>query len=168
MKHLISTAFDKIVTIFIVILFCQLPQFIEQYEMRLSGHVQESAILVKELERNAGISNKTLPEYLQKLLRNDDRDVLLAAEVLQKAITRYKDLNLALSALASANAFTRPFVFLFHLQGDVFTETYQSFTFGFSLTLETLLYGAMGLLLAVGLLQLIRHLWKRLHPPGEG
>lgn len=166
MKNLICTALDKIFTVFVVILFCQLPLFIEQYEMRLSGHVQESALLVKELERNAGVANKTLPEYIQKLLKNDDRDVLLAGQLLQNALTRNKDLTYALNRLMNANAFTRPFVFLLHLQGDVVTETYQNFTFGLSLTLETLLYAAIGLLMAVALLQLARHLWKKLRPSG--
>ena len=166
MKNLICTALDKIFTVFIVILFCQLPLFIEQYEMRLSGHVQESALLVKELERNAGVANKTLPEYIQKLLKNDDRDVLLAGQLLQNALARNKDLTYALTRLLNANPFTRPFVFLFHLQGDVVTETYQNFTFGLSLTLETVLYAAIGLLMAVALLQLARHLWKKLRPSG--
>lgn len=162
MKKLICTALDKIFTIVVVLLFCQLPLFIEQYEMRLSGHVQESTLLVQELEKTAGKANRTLPEYIHKLLKADDHEASLAGGLFENALKRNKELVNAFTKLINANAFTKPFVFLLHIQRDVMSETYQDFTFGLSLTLETVLYALIGLLAAVALLQLVRHLWKKL------
>ena len=161
MWNLIRGSFDRICSVVLILLFCQLPLFIQQYEMRLAGHVAESARLVQDLEKSAALTHKSLQAYIDKFLQQDDSDFVSSGQVMQKAVKRYADLSVALSSLQHAGPVKRPFVFLAHLQGDSFQESLHNFTPGFSLTLETIVYGVMGLLVWVALFQLLRQLTAR-------
>ena len=162
MWRLIRGSCDRICSVVLILLFCQLPLFIQQYEMRLSGHVAESARLVQDLEKSAALTHKSLQAYIDKFLQQEDRDFASSGQVMQKTVRRYGDLRIALSSLEHAGPIKRPFVFIAHLQGDVFQESLHNFTPGFSLTLETIAYGVMGLFMWVALLQLLRQLTVKL------
>ncbi|MDB6080905.1 MAG: hypothetical protein JWO53_177 [Chlamydiia bacterium] len=152
---------DRIFTILTVLLFCQFPLFIQQYEIRLSGHVLESAKLIQELEKNASSTHKTLPQYIQKFLNNTDPDFQNEGKLLQRILIRYQTLRLSLEALQQATLFTKPFVFIRHLQIDIFTESIASFTPGLSITLESCIYGLVGLLVSSSLVQCTLNLFKK-------
>jgi len=137
---------DRLIVVFTVFLAIQLPLFMHDYEIRLSGHVSEAKRFVDELQVNAKASQKTLSELIQKFEKQDDPDFSTHGMLLKRTVDRYNKLSAALSAITSASIVARPFVFTRYLQMDIFYETIKSFQPGFSLSLETMLYGFMGLL----------------------
>lgn len=137
---------DRLIVVFTVFLAIQLPLFMHDYEMRLSGHVSEAKRFVDELQVDAQASQKTLSELIQKFVKQEDPDFSSHGMLLKRTVDRYNKLSGALNAIASAGIMTRPFVFMRYLQMDIFYETIKSFQLGFSLTIETMLYGFMGLL----------------------
>lgn len=155
MWNFVRNSIDRIGSILLVLLFCQFPLFIEQYEMRLSGHLQESSKLVRDLEKNAAATNKSLQGYIQKFLEQDDPDFVSSGETMQKSVKRYENLTKAFASLHEAGLFKRPFVFLAYLESDIFQESLHQFTPGFSVTLETLLYGIAGFFIWMALFQLL-------------
>lgn len=161
MLNFIRNSIDRIGSILLVLLFCQFPLFIEQYEMRLSGHLQESSKLIQDLEKNAAATNKSLQGYIQKFLQQDDPDFASSGATMQKSVQRYENLTKAYAALHDASLFKRPFVFLAYLQSDIFRESLHEFTPGFSITLETLLYGIIGFFVWMALFQLTCRLSSR-------
>jgi hypothetical protein len=145
-KRIITTVFDRVCTVLCVFLFCQIPLLMQQYEMRLSGHVAELEYFLNGLQNNAAQSHKTLSEYINKFLRQEDVDFSNQGRFLQETVQRERLLRSVLEQLQRASTVEKPFVFLKNLQMEVFDQTLSGFTFGLNLTLETLAYAIIGLL----------------------
>jgi hypothetical protein len=145
-RRFIYTAIDRFIVVLFVFLFSQLPLFMYDYEIRLSGHVSESKRFLNELQLNAQSADKTLTEYIQKFIQQRDSDFSSHGNLLKRTVDRHNDLSAALTALLNATIFTKPFLFVRHLQMDIFYETIKSFQAGFSFTIETIFYSLMGLL----------------------
>jgi len=153
---MIRTFFERAFSVVLVLLACQFPLFIQQYEMRLSGHVVELRRFVASLEKSAQDSRKSLPEYIRKFVGHKDRDIANQGKLLEGVVERYKSFESSHQAIASSNMWTRPFVFIRYMNGEVAGETLIAFHPGLAMNLESLLYGFMGLLLATLLLSFRR------------
>lgn len=151
---MIRSLFERAFVVIVVLLFCQAPLFIQQYEMRLSGHVLELRRFVQSLEKSAAESKKSLPEYIRKFLGHKDRDIANQGKLLEGTVERYKEFDRACTTLQEASIWTRPFIFVRHLNSEVAKETAASFKPGLAMTMEALLYAIMGLLLSSCLLQI--------------
>ena len=118
----------------------------QQYEMRLSGHVEELTYFLHHVENSAAENHKTLTEYVSKFLEQKDIDFHNQGKLLQDTIEREASLKLALQKLQNASPLEKPFVFLKDIQQDILIQTVSGFTFGLNLTFETLAYAGIGLL----------------------
>jgi len=163
---------DRLFAVVGVLVLCQFPLFIQQYEMRLSGHVAETARFVASIQQNAQASKKTLKEYVRKFVMQDDPDFARQGKLLEEVIGRHEELESDLQALQGASTITRPFVFFAHVKGDVLRETVQQFVPGLSFNVEAIVYGFIGLCLGFGfgacLAAVCSYLWRKLGWGGSG
>lgn len=155
MRNFAYTLFDRLFIIMGVLIFSQFPLFMQQYEMRLSGHVAESARFIAELQVKASSAKKTLPEYIQKFLTQKDADFADHGRLLENTVDRHLVLAQAATSLEKASIMTKPFIFVSCLQLDVFQESLHGFAPGLSFTLETFIYAFMGLLLGTWCFRLL-------------
>lgn len=151
MKLWIGKALKNILLILGAVIFFQFPVFMQQYQQQLIGHVHELKWQVDVLGKTAAKSGKSVDEYIKKFVDHPDTDFSNQGEVMQKVQTRWNKLSMALSRLQQASIFTRPFVFLYCIQGDIFKSTAESFELGVIFTMEGLLYALVGMMVAYGL-----------------
>lgn len=145
MRQFFTGLLDKVFALVFAFLFCEIPQFMREYVLCLQGHVAESMRLIQSLEQSAALTQKDLSQYVQKFLSQTDPDFVSLGTLMQKLIDRNQELVHAMNSMASANLFSKPFVFLSTLQKDVFQETFQAFIPGISFNIETLVYAFLGL-----------------------
>ena len=161
MKAFFDRTFDRIICVIVAFLFCQFPQLVQQYELRLAGHVAEASRQMLLLENSAKLGGKTLDEYIRKFLSQQDVDFVHQGEVMQNIQDRYLDLTKALTSLESSKVWAKPFLFFYHIHSEIFQETLQTFTFGLSVTLESAIYALIGVIIGALLYRGIRDLFRR-------
>jgi hypothetical protein len=164
----LSGIFEKIICIAAMIVLCQFPSFMEQYTMRVAGHLAECSRFVKTLEKNASLSKRTMSDYIQKFLAASDEDFRSAGEMMDAVIERQKWLNDTLTKLIQATPFTRPFVFVGGLDSEIVQETVNGYKVQFVFTWETLIYALIGLFLGMGIWRGITSIFKKTPPPATG
>lgn len=136
-------------------LFCQFPAFMQQYMQMLSGHLQESKSYVQMIEYNAGHAHKSLPEYIQKFLSQQDPDFVQQGKLMQEITNRYSDLVHAYVSLDEASVWTKPFVFIAKMHMDIAEEAYVHFSPAVTFTVETAVYALAGLLTSMVLFRIV-------------
>ena len=145
MLRWLNGLFDRIFVVAGAVLFSQVPHFFQHYTQRLGGHVAELRLQIEALQQAAEKSGKNVHEYVQKFLSQSDLDFTYQGELMRSMFTRYTDLDQAYDSLIHSTVFTRPIVFLRHLQLDIAQMTLSDFTFGLTFTVEALVYALIGL-----------------------
>jgi hypothetical protein len=123
----------------------QVPEFMQQYRQRLSGHEAELNQLVDKLTQMASLSGKTLDQYIEKFMINADLDFAAQGTFMQGVVARWHDLHQTLQALAESSMWERPFYFFKYLNYPIAESTIQSFQPGINLTIEGLCYTGLGM-----------------------
>ncbi len=145
MKGFLAKIVDRCFAVAGALLFCQLPLFIHQYVLLLSGHVTESKLQVAALEKTANLNGKTTQEYIQKFVSMNDADVSSLGEWMRNLIERCEHLTQSYSALEQATVWSKPFVFFTHVDPSIFSETVHQFSPGVPATLEGIVYAVVGI-----------------------
>lgn len=137
-------------------LFSQWPLYMQEYQQRLSGHVDELRYQLDALQKIAHQSDKTLQEYIAKFITSGDSDFAKQGAFIKAMQHRYTKLSDALHQLQDATVFSKPFLFLNHLDLEVGRAALYNFTPGLLLTLEGLCYIAAGMAIGFALCLLPR------------
>ena len=111
-------------------LFAQIPVFVDQYLMRLEGHVAESRLQIDAYTKAALAGKKTLDQYILKFLEQTDADFLSQGRVMKKAVDRNAFLESSCEALQAANPLIRPLVCARYLDREIIADTWNGFTPG--------------------------------------
>jgi hypothetical protein len=123
--------------------FSQLPEFVQQYLQRLGGHRDEAMRFVQVLKAQGAEASSA---------------VLAAAE------DRAASLIEASDAISHADEFSRPVIFLRYLDPDIAYATLEVFRPAVPLTPAGLVYGGIGLILGVALINVVLApllVWRR-------
>lgn len=152
---------DRICVVIGALLFAQIPPFFAQYLHELSGHIAELAYQINIFEQGAQLSNKTLPQMIQKFLSFSDPDIVHQGKLLQAMVDRWEGFAAAQEALQQASLWTKPFVFLRYMDWGIVKNTMSHYQFGFSLNLEGILYAFIGIIAGYLFFQGIASLFKQ-------
>ena len=125
----------------------QIPEFMQQYTQRLSGHVDELHRLLNQMRQVAAYSNKSLEQYIDKFVSNSDPDFTHQGEFMQGMLSRWEELHQALFHITNSSLWARPYVFLKEFQYDIAHSTINSFQPGINLSVEGLCYAGGGILI---------------------
>ncbi|KAF3363107.1 hypothetical protein PHSC3_000292 [Chlamydiales bacterium STE3] len=155
MKERVVEFLDRIFAVVGAFFFSQIPQFYQQYTTLLAGHLAELNFQIELMENAAKSTGKTLTQLIQKFLASTDVDFHNQGVLMNTTFERWSSFNEAMLALKNASFFNRPFVFSKHFNWQVFKETIEQFTIGFSFTPESILYGIVGIFFGYLLFQLL-------------
>ncbi|MFA6287857.1 MAG: DUF2937 family protein [Opitutaceae bacterium] len=146
-----DTLIDRLLCVFGAVLFCQLPEFIQQYLQRLGGRLDEARRQLAQFTEVAAQSKLTLAEFITRTGHNADESVARLAGVMSDAVTRVDSLAAADLAIRNASLWEKPFVFFAHLDPSITHATLSIYKPAVPTTIEGLIYAVLGMLVILGL-----------------
>jgi hypothetical protein len=138
---------DRILCVVGAVLFSQIPEFMQQYLQRLGGHLDEARRQLQIFQETAAQSGLTLDRLINQTTANADPAVAKLGGVMTDAVARVDVLASAQTAMENASLWTRPFVFLRHLDFGIARGTWTIFKPAVPTTIEGLLYAALGMII---------------------
>lgn len=129
----------------------QFPGFYLQYLHQVEGHLAELSYHVSVLEKSALLSKKSLPDLVDKFLKNSDLDIARQGRLMQGILDRYAFFGGAEKELAEAPLLLKPFLFFRYFDAEIAKDTFQSFQPGIFFTFETFFYALLGAALGYAL-----------------
>jgi len=124
---MLRTLCRRMVIILCALLFLQVPAFFVHYEAHLSGHVAELKLIIPMLERDASKEAHPRGNTLCHTLQ-----------------ARYERLSDALAQVREANSFSKPFLFLWNIDWNIFFEAAKTFSPGVIITRASLFWAGVG------------------------
>ncbi|MEC7839547.1 MAG: DUF2937 family protein [Chlamydiota bacterium] len=157
-----SAMLDRIFAVLGAIILMQFPMFVDQYTMRLSGHVEELQYQVQQIRTTANKTHKELETYIQKFIDSRDSDFSDQGKVMKAMVKRTSNLAHSLEQLDHSNVVTRPFYFLFYGDWNIIRSTYSSYQLGISISFESCFYALAGVLLGFQFYQFVSSLLSKI------
>lgn len=145
---------DRLLCVVGAVAFSQAPEFMQQYMQRLGGHVDEARRQLIQFEQAAAQSGLTLERFIAQTSTNADTAVAKLGGVMSRAVTRVDSLESAQAALQNASLWTRPFVFLRHLDTSIAQGTWAIFKPAVPTTAEGMVYALVGMLVLLSIYHL--------------
>ncbi len=136
---------DRFVSAAGIFIFIQIPTFMIQYQQRLGGHVDELALIIRRYKSAAADNSRTIEEYIGLHLQSDVKEFVSTGKIMSENIERFTDLSSALKSLSGSKGFVKFFHFIKDIDFDIFKAALKNFVPGISFTVDTLIFGAMGL-----------------------
>ena len=145
---------DRALCVAGAVAFSQFPEFIQQYLQRLGGHLDEARRHLAEFQQTAAQSGLSLDALIHQTSTNADPAVARLGGVMAETAARVDHLAAAQAALQDATVWTRPFVFLRHLDSSIAGGTWTAFRPAVPTTVEGLIYALAGMVVLLGLYHL--------------
>ena len=142
---------DRVLCVLGAVLFCQFPEFMQQYLQRLGGHLDEARRQLHQFQDTAAQSGLTLERFIAQTAANAEPAVAKLSGVMTATVDRVGDLTAAQAALQNATIWSRPFVFVAHLDLPIARATWGIFRPAVPTTLEGLIYALAGMLVLLAL-----------------
>jgi hypothetical protein len=141
--------------------FSQVPRFVQEYEQRLGGALEEARRQHAELAAVASRAGLTVDDLADRLRASGDAALHGLAGVLERAEQRVQALEEQARALAEAGRLARPAVLAHQGDGVLFWATWERFEP--SVTLDPG-FAALGALVAAVLDLALWALWRLMRP----
>lgn len=142
---MIRAIFDRLLSALFMIIFMQIPAFIQDYIQVLSGHVAELNYQLSLYVQVAKDSNKNLSDLTHRFLNNNDPEIKSLGQILSQLIERAESFTQSLNLLTTSPGWKKPFVLFSRLDWSCFKETLGVYQINLPLTLESFIYGLVGL-----------------------
>jgi len=150
-----NSLIDRVLCVFGAVLFSQGPEFMQQYLQRLGGHLDEARRHLATFEHTAAQAGLTLDRFIVQTAANADPAVARLGGVMTDATSRVASLQSAHDALLQASLWTRPFVFVRHLDLGIGRAAAAAYQPAIPTTVEGLIYALIGLLAMLALYHLV-------------
>lgn len=146
---------DRILCVLGAVLFSQIPEFMQQYLQRLGGHLDEARRQLAIFRDTAVKAGATLDQFIHQTGASPDPGVARLGGVMADAVERVGALQSAHDALLHSSLWTRPFVFLRHLDLEITRATGAIYKPAVPTTLEGLVYALAGMLVFLALYHVV-------------
>ena len=140
---------DRVLCVAGAVVFSQAPEFMQQYLQRLEGHLDEARLVVSRFKDAAAQSGLSIDQLVAGTVQNPNPAVGRLGGVIREAVTRVGDLASADEALRQATIWTRPFVFVAHLDGGIAKATLAIYKPAVPTTIEGFLYAGIGVMVVM-------------------
>jgi hypothetical protein len=137
---------DRAVSAAGALIFIQIPSFLVQYQQRLGGHVDELALLIKKYKSAASDNGRTVEEYIGLHLQSDVKEFVSTGKIMAENMDRFTGLSEALKSLSGSKGFMKFYSFIKDIDFDIFKAALKNFVPGISFSVDTVLYGALGII----------------------
>jgi len=156
MFKIIFTIFDRFLFTLTFILGVQLPEFIQQYSQRLSGHVNEVHLQLNEFQLIANrYFNGNLTSMTEKYLANSEASINETADIIINTSDRAANLQAQLLNLQNADYVKRVYYFITEFDQSMLQATYEQYQLAIPLTLPAFITGVLFALFIVILNQIL-------------
>ncbi len=142
---------DRVMCVLGAVLFSQVPEFMQQYLQRLGGHLDEARRQLLQFQQVAKSSGLSLDDLIHRTTTNAEPAVAKLGSVMSETVERVTDLTAAQAALFDASLWSRPFVFVRHLDFSITRATWSIYKPAVPTTGEGLAYALLGILFFLGL-----------------
>lgn len=142
---------DRILCVVGAVIFAQAPEFMQQYLQRLGGHLAEARRQLLQFEEIAKQAGKSVHELVAQYAANADPAVVSMGKVVNDSELRVQTLSAAEAALSDASVWSRPFVFLRDLDGEIARGTGSVYKAAVPTTIEGLVYALVGVIAILAL-----------------
>lgn len=147
---------DRAVSTAGALIFFQTPSFLVQYQQRLGGHVDELARLINKYKSAAADNGRTVEEYIGLHLQSNVKEFVSTGKIMTENVERYADLSAALKSLSQSKGFVKFFTFIKIFDLDIFKAALKNFVPGISFSIDTLIYGAAGIVFFMAVYYVIK------------
>ena len=161
-----DTLIDRLLCVAGAVLCSQLPEFIQQYLQRLGGHLDEARRQLGQFQEIAAKSGLTFDQLMAKSQDNPEATVARLGRLMHDTADRVDALSAADAAIRDASVFSRPLVFLRHVDLSIARATWSVFKPAVPTTIEGMVYAAIGVLVILALYHgavkyPVRRAWRR-------
>lgn len=148
-SNIFASLFDRILTIFLVLLFAQAPVYIAQYIDVLAGAEMEARQSYEEILLLAGRKGLSVEQYVEETkARTPSSDVAYDyVEIVARSVERYERYQEALYELRESSFFLKPFILIRYFDSSIHEA--MSFEAGFQFNLQTLWFALMGIVVSM-------------------
>jgi hypothetical protein len=146
---------DRLLCVLGAVLFSQGPEFMQQYLQRLEGHLDEARLVLSRFQAAAAQAGLTLDQLVANAHQNADPGMGKLALVVAQTKGRVDQLGATDAALRGASVFSRPFVFLGHLDPEIARSTLAIYRPAVPTTGEGLVYALTGVVVILALYHLL-------------
>lgn len=144
MLTLINTLIDRCMFTLMFILGVQLPEFINQYIQRLSGHLEESK---KQLLNYQSLAEQYFDGNITLLIKqyksNSDPIIVDSASVIEQLVQRTHYLSTHLNAINTEDYFQQLLQFATQFDAQLVTKTAEFYQLAIPLNINALSTGGM-------------------------
>ena len=155
MPNFIIRIFDKCVFTLTFIIGVQLPEFMQQYIQRLSGHLNEASFQLQQFQYIANSQYQgSLLALIEKYQANSDRAIQQTGDLISNLLQRTQYLELQLSQLQQGEYLERLLYFIREVDLELAKATLEQFQLAIPLEPNALVTG-LCFALAISLLQSI-------------
>jgi hypothetical protein len=130
----------------------QFPAFYQQYLQRLGGRADQARAQAERVQEAALSLGLSPEQYMQSLQTSAEAAARREAEVVAASLADAQSLTAAFERLAEAEPAMRPALFASHFDPSIAAATAESFQPALPLSVETLVYASLGMLLGLLLL----------------
>ena len=148
---LFDSLIDRLLCVLGAVLFSQGPEFMQQYQQRLGGHLEEARRHLAIFQQTATQAGLSLDRFIAQTAANADPAVAKLGGVMTGAADRVASLQSAHDALLHASLWERPFVFARHLDLGIARATGAVYQPAVPTTAEGLVYALAGMLVLLAL-----------------
>lgn len=150
-------AMAMLIALVVAVAASQVPAFVQQYEQRLGGALQEAQRELGQFEANAAAAGLSFNDYVQRLSRNADPAVARTGETVADTARRVADLGAQAQALADASHLFKPLVLAGRHDAELLAGAWRQFHYTLLLDPQFALVGlVLGWLLQRLLWSLLR------------
>lgn len=139
---LISTLFDRILFTLCFIAGVQLPEFIQQYGQRLSGHLNEAKRHIEQFQFIANVQyDGSLSKLVDTYLVNSDDAIKQTGELVNSLLERQSLLQNNMAGLKDSNYINRIINFFKNLDTEMAQATLQQYVLAIPIEIFALITG---------------------------
>jgi len=146
-----ETLLDRVLCVAGAVAFSQAPAFMQQYFQRLGGHLDEATRDLQRFQYIADAAGEDVAAFAERTRASADQVMARLGESVADAIARVDELASAVAALRDASPWSRPFVFLEHVDVGIARAAWVDFQPAVPTTFEGALYAAAGMIVFLAL-----------------
>ena len=143
----IEKLWDRALCVAGAVVFSQIPEFFQQYLQRLGGHLDEARRQLDLFTQVAARSGWTLDQLIADAGSQTDPAMGRLGHLVADTRARVDVLSSTEGALRGASLWSRPFVFVRHLDPAIARATLSVFRPAVPTTMEGLVYAGVGMAL---------------------
>jgi len=142
-SNIFTKLLDRCLFTFSFIVGVQLPEFVQQYSQRLSGHLNEASHHLSQFQAIADSQYQgSLLTLISRYQANSDIAIVQTGDVIAELMTRIELFELQLSHLQQGDLYQRLYYFIIEMDIELARATAFQFQLAIPLETQALLLGA--------------------------